>query len=284
MSRVANDRTQTPAAASQEAVGRPRRVVPEEDLTAWSRLGRGVARRAQLASIATLLVIIEVLGQLEVHRIIVPFSEVLVRLYELAGGGLAGDLLLSLRGYAIGFGLALVSGLAVAIATSFSPALDEFVEPYINAGLATPTTALIPVLMIVFGLGFATRVAVIFLYGFFMIVVNTQAGLRSVSPSLVDMGRAFGASGWKFLLKITIPSALPLILTGIRVTISRCLKGMVNAETVLSITGLGALIIRFGRTFDVASLYAIILVVIVIAVSMTSFVGALERKSLRWGG
>jgi NitT/TauT family transport system permease protein len=169
------------------------------------------------------------------------------------------------------------------VLTTLSRTLDYVLEPYINGFMSMPTSALIPVLMLIFGLGQTTRVVVVFLYGFFVIAVNTQAGLRQVDPVHAEMAKAFGARGFTYLRTVTIPTALPLMLTGIRLGISRSLKGMVNSETIISVTGIGALIIRFGRSFDVAGLYAVILIVIVLAVLLTSIIQIFENRFVRRG-
>lgn len=233
-------------------------------------------------SVATFLLILEVLGRFEVSRVIPPFSEVARTVVDLFESGQLEALTVSFQALGIGFSLALVTGLVVGVLTTVSKTLDYVLEPYINGFMSIPTSALIPVLMLIFGLGQLTRIVVVFIYGFFVIVVNTQAGLRQVDPAHAEMARAFGARGWTYLRTVTIPTALPLMLTGIRLGISRSLKGMVNSETIISVTGVGALIIRYGRTFDVTGLYAVILIVIVLAVIATSFIQLLESRMLKW--
>lgn len=253
-------------------------------MTGRQRAALWVYRLLPVISVATFLVILEVVGRLELTRVIPPFSAVVATLVDLWRGGHLESFGMSLQALAIGFGLALVLGLIVGVLTTVSKTIDYVLEPYINAFMSIPTSALIPVLMLVFGLELATRIVVVFLYGFFVIAVNTQAGLRQVDPAHAEMAKAFGAKGWTYLRKVTIPTALPLILTGIRLGISRSLKGMVNSETVISVTGIGALIIRFGRTFDVAGLYAVILLIIVMAVALTSIIQMIETKFTRRTG
>jgi NitT/TauT family transport system permease protein len=253
-------------------------------MSARQRAGNWAYRFLPLISLGTFIVILEVLGRMEVSRIIPPFSEVVRTLIELWQGGHLESFGLSLQALGIGFGLSLVLGLVVGVVTTASKTLDYVLEPYINGFMSIPTSALIPVLMLLFGMGLATRIVVVFLYGFFVIAVNTQAGLRQVDPALHEMARAFGAKGWIYLRKVTIPTALPLILTGIRLGISRSFKGMVNSETVISITGIGALIIRFGRTFDVAGLYAVILLILLLAIALTSIIEMLESRFVKRAG
>lgn len=249
--------------------------------TGKSRAYAWLLRALPIISILTFIGVLEILGRMDVSRVIPPFSLVVATIFELVEGGQLESFTVSLQALAIGFIAALVFGLAVGILTTVSKTFDYITEPYINGFMSMPTSALIPVLMVIFGLGQTTRIVVVFLYGFFVIVVNTQAGLRQVDPAHAEMARAFGAKGVTYLRTVTVPTALPLILTGIRLGISRSLKGMVNSETIISITGIGALIIRFGRSFDVAGLYAVILIVIVMAVFFTSIIQMLESRFVR---
>jgi NitT/TauT family transport system permease protein len=256
-----------------------RRVV----VTGKSRVVAWLHRLLPFISVGLFLLLLEAVGRLELSRVIPPFSVVVATIVELFQGGQLESFTVSLQALGIGFGLALGLGLVVGVLTTVSKTFDYILEPYINGFMSMPTSALIPVLMLIFGLGQTTRVVVVFLYGFFVIAVNTQAGLRQVDPIHAEMAKAFGARGWKYLRMVTIPTALPLMLTGIRLGISRSLKGMVNSETIISVTGIGALIIRFGRSFDVAGLYAVILLVISLAVVLTSIVQMLETKFARRG-
>jgi len=247
-----------------------------------SRLRKWLMARLQWFSVLGLIIILEVIGRLGFSRVIPPFSDVVRNLVDLARTGKLDTITLSFQALGIGFGLALICGLGLAIATTTWKTLDYVVEPYINAFMSMPTSALIPVLMIIFGLGQTTRIVVVFIYAFFVIVVNTQAGLRQIDPNLAEMARAFGARGPRYLRMVTVPAALPLMLAGIRLGISRALKGMVNSETIISVTGIGALIIRYGRTFDVVGVYSILLLVIVLAVMATGLIQMVENRTLRW--
>ena len=247
-----------------------------------SRLRKWLMARLQWFSVLGLIIILEVIGRLGFSRVIPPFSDVVRNLVDLARTGKLDTITLSFQALGIGFGLALICGLGLAIATTTWKTLDYVVEPYINAFMSMPTSALIPVLMIIFGLGQTTRIVVVFIYAFFVIVVNTQAGLRQIAPNLAEMARAFGARGPRYLRMVTVPAALPLMLAGIRLGISRALKGMVNSETIISVTGIGALIIRYGRTFDVVGVYSILLLVIVLAVMATGLIQMVENRTLRW--
>lgn len=258
-----------------------RKTVP---MTTRKRISLWVYRLLPVISVATFLLILEIVGRLELTRVIPPFSVVITTVVELWQDGHLESFGMSLQALAIGFGLSLVLGLIVGVVTTVSKTIDYILEPYINGFMSIPTSALIPVLMLVFGLGLATRIVVVFLYGFFVIAVNTQAGLRQVDPAHAEMAKAFGAKGWTYQRMVTIPTALPLMFTGIRLGISRSLKGMVNSETIISVTGIGALIIRFGRTFNVPGLYAVIFLIIALAVALTSIIQMLETRFTRRSG
>lgn len=248
---------------------------------------RGRARtllsdHVQWISLATAIVLWEIVGRLELFSFLPPFSAVVAAWLELVGEGKLSVFIVSLQALAWGFSISLVMALLVALVTSSSETARYVLDPYINAMMSLPTVVLVPVLSLLFGLGFMTRVVVIFLYAFFVILVNTQAGLRVVDPAHVEMARSFGMSRSELFRKVTLPAALPLVLTGIRLGLSRGLRGMVNAEVIISVTGIGALLILYGRRFNMPSLYAIVISVILLSVLATTAISVLERRFLRW--
>jgi len=170
-----------------------------------SRLRKWLMARLQWFSVLGLIIILEVIGRLGFSRVIPPFSDVVRNLVDLARTGKLDTITLSFQALGIGFGLALICGLGLAIATTTWKTLDYVVEPYINAFMSMPTSALIPVLMIIFGLGQTTRIVVVFIYAFFVIVVNTQAGLRQIDPNLAEMARAVRPGGKVLVLEFGQP-------------------------------------------------------------------------------
>lgn len=181
-----------------------------------------------------------------------------------------------------GFILALLVGLPLGFILGIWESAEKFLNPYINIMLVTPMSAMIPLMIIAFGLGFIPRVLVIFIYSFVYVTINTRAGLRNVDSYLVDMARTFGATRKQIWRKIFIPSAIPAVMTGIRVGLGRALTGMVAVELLLVALGLGRLILYFRGNFEAGMVYAVIFVIISEAVLLMGFVRYLELRLIPW--
>lgn len=200
----------------------------------------------------------------------------------LLDGTLIGALAVSLQGWAVGFGISAVAGVWLGLLMARSPLVERVANPYLDALLAAPTIAFIPLFVVWFGLGLAARVSVIFFYAFTLVTVNSFAGIRGVDAGLIDMGRSFGLTGRHLFWKIVLPAALPLIVAGLRLGAARAFVGMVAADTVLVLVGIGALIAYYNTTFRFPEMYAAILAVVLLAVALVELLAYLERRAFRW--
>jgi NitT/TauT family transport system permease protein len=189
---------------------------------------------------------------------------------------------ISLGGLAVAFVLSVVVGVGLGLAMGRSRVAEAALNPHINALYATPQVALAPLMMLWFGLGFTVKVAMIFLFAVFPILINTAAGVRNVSGGMVEVGRAYLASDRQLLLKVIVPAALPFIMAGVRLAISRALVGMIVAELFTAITGLGSMLVLFGNLFETARMFVVILVLALLGVGLTQAALALERRLARW--
>lgn len=228
------------------------------------------------------LLLWEAVGRAGWYGFLPPFSAVLAAFAELIASGRIWAIRLTLESLAIGFGLSLVLGIVTGVAMARSRLLEYVLDPWIDAFMTIPSSALIPLYLILFGLGAETRVVIVFMHAYFVVVINTLAGARAVDPHLVEMARAFGAREGEMIRKIVLPSALPLVLTGVRLGFGRAVRGIINGETILASVGIGQLLIRYGRSFQMESLYAVVLTIIILAVAGTTLVGVLERRLTRW--
>ena len=144
------------------------------------------------------------------------------------------------------------------------------------------TTAFVPVLILWFGLGVESRIAVVFLFAVFVIIINTMTGVKQVDTVLIEMARSFGAREREVFFKIILPAALPAIMAGLRLGIGRAVKGMVTAEMLLTLTGIGAMIMQYGSSFATDSLFAVILTILLIALLTMRAVQWLDRRLTGW--
>ena len=228
------------------------------------------------------LLVWEAVGQAGWYTFLPPFSGVLGAFSDLITSGRIWAIRLTLESLAMGFGLSLVLGMVTGIAMARSALLEYVLDPWVDAFMTIPSSALIPLYLILFGLGTETRVVIVFMHAYFVVVINTLAGARAVDAHLIEMARAFGAREGEIIRKIVLPSALPLVLTGIRLGFGRAVRGIINGETILASVGIGQLLIRYGRSFQMESLYAVVLTIVIMAVIGTTLVGYLEKRLTRW--
>jgi NitT/TauT family transport system permease protein len=160
--------------------------------------------------------------------------------------------------------------------------LDQLLDMQISALYATPNVALIPLIILWFGLGMTSKVFIIFLSGFFPIVINTHAGVRNVGRGLVEVALAEAASQLQIFTKIVIPASMPFIATGIRLAMGRAVVAMVVAEMFTAVGGLGGAIINYGNAFATAKLFVVIIVLALLGVTLTESVRWIERRIAPW--
>ena len=218
----------------------------------------------------------ELAGQLEVSRALPPFTAVVGAIFEVWGREQFQEAMLSsLQSVAIGFPLATISGIIVGLLMGRFRVVEWMLEIYVNVFLSMPLVALVPVIVMIFGLDRSSIIAVILIYTFFVVVVNTFTAVRAVDQQLIEMGSAFGANEFQRLTRIVLPAALPLTLTGVRIAAGRSIKGVIIAEQIIGLVGLGGLVQRYGGAFLVEDLYAVILFI--------GLVGMLGMESVRIG-
>ncbi len=235
------------------------------------------------ASILFFLVVWEIYGR-ETDPILFTYPTAVVEAFFklLASGELLRQAAVSLGALAAGFGLSLILGVGLGLAMGRSRLAEAIFEPHVNALYATPQVALTPLFMMWFGLGFAVKVAVVFLFAFFPILINTASGAKNVSASIVEVGRAYQASRRQIMFKIVFPAALPFIMAGVRIAVGRGLVGMIVAELFTAITGLGAMLSLYGNIFETAKMFVVIIVLAGLGIGLIHATQMLERKMARW--
>jgi len=153
---------------------------------------------------------------------------------------------------------------------------------YVTAGYATPLIALVPLMILWFGLGFTVKAVIVFLLSFFPICLNTWFGVKAVPKSLVEVGTAFCAPQTRIIRGIILPATIPYIMAGLRLGIGKAVIGIVIAEFQTAISGLGGIIIKAANGFRTAEMFVPIILIMVIAVALTAAVGWLERRIAPW--
>jgi NitT/TauT family transport system permease protein len=191
-------------------------------------------------------------------------------------------LLESLQPFVVGYLLAIVVGVPLGLVIGRYRVLEAALGIYVTAGYAMPLVALVPLLILWLGLGFAVKAAVVFLMSVFPICINTWLGVTAVPKNLIEVGKSFVASDVVILRRIVLPATLPYIMAGIRLAVGRAVVAMVIAEFFTTISGLGAIIINSANNFDTATMFVPIMVLMVLAIGLNSLIGWVERRVAPW--
>ena len=184
----------------------------------------------------------------------------------------------TLLGYAIGAGL----GLGGALAVSWSRVGEPILRPFVLVAWATPKIALAPLMIVWFGIGLLPKVVLAATFVCFVVFLSTSAGLATVSPDLVSLVRVMGASPLAIFGKVAVPSAMPFIVTALRLTIPAALIGAIIGEFISSNRGIGYLINAASSRYNTAEVFAGIFGLLVLVLLMNGALTALERVWLRW--
>src|SRR3954468_419303 len=232
-----------------------------------------------LVSVATLLGLWEFFGR-DINPVFGSFpSAIALAFVELVRSGQLGAALYeSLRPFVVGYGLAILAGVPLGLVIGRYRVLEAALGIYVTAGYAMPLVALVPLLILWLGLGFAVKAAIVFLMSVFPICINTWLGVRSVPKSLIEVGKSFVAPKATILRRIVFPATLPYIMVGIRLAVGRAVVAMVIAEFFTTISGLGSIIINSANNFDTATMFVPIIVLMVLAIGLTGLVGLIEQR------
>jgi len=210
-------------------------------------------------------------------------TAIVAAFFKLVGSGkLAAALLDSLRPFAAGYALAILVGVPLGLLIGRFRMLEAAIGIYVTAGFAMPLVALVPLLVLWLGLGFAVKVAIIFLMSVFPICINTWLGVAAVPKTLIEVGKSFVAPDHVILRRVILPATLPYIMAGVRLAVGRAVVAMVIAEFFTSISGLGAIIQTSANNFDTATTFVPIIIIMLLAVSLNFLVGAIERWVAPW--
>jgi NitT/TauT family transport system permease protein len=197
-------------------------------------------------------------------------------------GALRKALIESLWPFAVGMTLTVILGIVLGIVIAQWRVAEYILDPYINALYAIPRIALVPLIILWAGLEFTGKVTILVSVAIFPITVNTYAGIRDVRGSMLEIGRAYGATEWQIFSKIVMPAAVPFIMAGIRLAVGLAIIGIIVAEFFTAISGLGGMIVEYANVFATAKLFVPIIVIALVGVVLTEFVMWLERRMSAW--
>jgi len=240
-------------------------------------------RLIRLASILVVLGVWELVGR-QVDPLFMSYPSAVVRaaVQLTKTGELPTALASSLTTLALGFAIAAVLGVVAGLVIGRYKTVEVATDWLVNALYATPLVAVVPLVILWFGLGFSAKLFVVVLLAIFPILINTASGVRNVPPALIDVGTGFAATEWQVFTKVILPASLPYTMTGLRLGVGRAIIGMVVAEFFTAITGLGALVVKYGNQFDTASMLVPVLVLMVLGVGLTAGLRQAEARIAPW--
>jgi ABC-type nitrate/sulfonate/bicarbonate transport system permease component len=200
----------------------------------------------------------------------------------IASGELLSGLLSSLHTLLYAFTIATVIGITVGMLIGRYKVVDVSTDWLVSALYTTPQVAIIPLVILWFGLGPTAKIFIVTVSAVFPILINTTVGVRNVPTQLIDVGTAFAANERQIFTKVIVPAALPYVMTGLRLGLGRAIIGMVVAEFFTAITGLGAIIVKYGNQYDTASMFVPIFVLMFLGVVLSGLLRRAEEWIAPW--
>jgi NitT/TauT family transport system permease protein len=209
--------------------------------------------------------------------------QTLVALGELLGSGaLLQATATSLQSLLLGFSAAVLLGVPLGLLMGVVRGVGRVARVYLDLLIALPTAALIPLVILSFGISIISSAVIVFVFSAPFITMNAYGGVRDTRPRLVEMARSFGASWGQLFTRIVVPSAAPMILAGMRLGLSRAFLGLIVAELLLSPFGLGKLIMNSRSMFEHDKMFATVVWTLVLSGVALAALARVEARLLRW--
>ena len=233
--------------------------------------------------VALLLIVWQLVGP-SISPILFTYpTKIAVAFYETTvSGELPYYLWQSLQVMVYGLVIAILVGIPLGIATARIRWLDWALDLPINAFYATPLVALVPVLVLWFGIYLKAKIIVVFLFAVFPVLINTYLGVRECDKNMLEVAHSFRSSEWRVWQDVLLPFALPYIIAGVRLAIGRGLIGMIIAEFYTTISGLGFMLTKYANQFAMDKTFVPVIVLMILGVSLTSILKWVGRRIAPW--
>ncbi|MBI4183879.1 MAG: ABC transporter permease [Proteobacteria bacterium] len=257
-------------------------LVPAPLRTIYARLGPQIT---SALSIAGGIALWELVGRLFVKNSLFLSTPSQIA-NEIAMLWISGELQMHMwvsgQEFFIGLTLAIVGGIFIGLVMTSSVKAEKILAPWVTALYATPTIAIAPLIILWFGIDIWSKVVICTLNGIFPMIINTDAGLRGAERHLIEAVRSFGATRWQIFWKVSLPSAIPYILAGVRLAVGRSIVAIVVGELFGARAGLGFMLIQASEVFNMSRLFAAVVILAVVGIALTSLAQALERHLVPW--
>jgi NitT/TauT family transport system permease protein len=233
--------------------------------------------------LALILIVWEIVGPF-ISPILFSYpSRIAIAFYQLTiSGELPYYALESLQILFAGLAFAILIGVPLAVLMARVRPVDWALDLPINALYATPMVALVPLLVLWFGIYMQAKIIVVFLFAVFPILINTYQGVRECDKNMLEVARSFRSTEWQMWKDVLLPFALPYIAAGIRLAIGRGLVGMVIAEFYTTISGLGFMITRYAHVFETDKTFVPVILLMFLGITLTGLLKRAERRIAPW--
>jgi NitT/TauT family transport system permease protein len=262
--------------------------VPTRAIDIGERARLAARRRDRILSIASPLGLLlawelaAATGLIDVRFFPAP-SSVIGKLIEMARSGeLTENVLISLQRIVLGFLLGGVPAIVIGIAMGIWRPIRALVDPLIVATYPIPKSSLLPLILLIFGLGEMSKVMMVAIGVFYPMAINATAGVLQINQIYLDVGKSFKASPWDTFRTIALPGALPFIMTGVKLGAGLALILIAVAEMVGAKSGIGYMIWSAWETFAVATMYVGLFVIALIGFAISLLLNEIERWVIRW--
>jgi len=203
---------------------------------------------------------------------------------DLFRDGFLYDVWVSLSEFVVGMAIALAIGVPLGLLLGTSRTLHDAFDPLLTIMNSMPRVALLPLILLWFGLGMTSKIVVVVLGAVFPILLNVITGMRTLDEQLVRCARSFGATRRQITLTIGLPSTVPYLAAGVRMGIGRALISVVVAEMLASQAGIGHMMSYAAVTFQTDKIFVGVALIAAFGVASNAVLGALERRLGRWRG
>jgi NitT/TauT family transport system permease protein len=227
----------------------------------------------------------EIVGLTGTVEIFPPFHKVILTMVDVVSTQeFQQALLITGEAWALGLGFAILVGIPIGVLIGLSRAAERLLGVWVNILISAPLTAVVPALIPLLGIGQTTVIVTVFLFAVFIIVIDTETGVRRVNKTLLEMARSFGATPSQIWFKILIFAALPEILAGLRLGMIRATKGVVIGQLIAALLGFGEIFEFYIQNFLIEPFWALVLVIFAIAYILSESVALLERRIEYYAG
>jgi len=233
--------------------------------------------------VALILIVWEIVGPFISPIFFTYPTKIAVAFYDLIlNGELPYYLGQSLEVMIYGLSAAIIVGIPLAVTMARVRWLDWALDLPINALYATPLVAVVPLLVLWFGIYLKAKIIVVFLFAVFPVLINTYQGVRECDKNMLEVARSFRSNEWRMWQDVLLPFAVPYIIAGVRLAIGRGLIGMIIAEFYTTISGLGFMITRYANVFEMDKVFVPVIVLMVLGVSLTTMLKWFGRRIAPW--